>query len=68
MKTCTIVKFIESSNIYIARFMSVCYWLFGQFTGKNNNFLTEYRVISILIFDFFFFRQKKAYCPSPTRV
>ena len=38
MKTWTIAKFIESSNrfnISIAIFMSVCYWLFSQFTGKK---------------------------------
>ena len=62
MKSCTIVKFIESSNrfnMYITSFMSVCYWLFSHFTGKKPNFFTECRfgVISILIF--YFSRKKK---------
>ena len=44
MKTCTIVKFIESSNrfnMYIASFMSVCYWLFSQFNGKKNPIFSQ---------------------------
>ena len=39
--------------MYIGAFMSVCYWLFSQFTEKKPQFLPECRfdVISILIFD-----------------
>ena len=55
MKTCTVVKCMESSNrfnMHIAIFMSVCYWLFSPLSGKSHDFFAEckFGVMSILNF------------------